>query len=415
MKEWFKAWKNQDDSERAYKDHFKPVLCYMEGAWLEEDTADLDGFTSFRHFVNAADWDNLHERIMFTSYNGRKDNFENLSHLPKKIMGITNGVPDIAQWNYRILCHPLKNDLPLRNLQLVDDLSRRVAENLKLKEYELSKTARYNIDPKHLKLADSERNLLDELMEEIPGANNYPASNTDDTFDTLAKDKTGDALNSGFYHRWMKVNGENVKRNYADQNLFMAQTKNTEVAGMKMEVCDHGKTPEDHVGTPGNLTNCKSFEQRWTYAIPIEIVYMTPLPNWNPLNLPYKGDHDSQSAQAVTADDRDGTPDKAFNGTHEMLLYQTPAAMFADDEYHHVPADTTLNTVSVMDSNGHVEQSRGSGHRMFLPKITGLGVVRQRYPIFPVFTDETPESKEINAIKELLMDPAKLRKFRIKQ
>ena len=28
MREWFKAWKTQD-----YRKYFKPVLCYLEGAW----------------------------------------------------------------------------------------------------------------------------------------------------------------------------------------------------------------------------------------------------------------------------------------------------------------------------------------------------------------------------------------------
>ena len=49
---------------------------------------------------------------------------------------------------------------------------------------------------------------------------------------------------------------------------------------------------------------CESVQERRTYAIPMEIIYTTPLASWNPYNLKYRGDAQSDAGQAVTADDR---------------------------------------------------------------------------------------------------------------
>ena len=34
---------------------------------------------------------------------------------------------------------------------------------------------------------------------------------------------------------------------------------------------------------------CQTWEQRWSFAIPLEIIYLTPLQSWNPYNLKYWG------------------------------------------------------------------------------------------------------------------------------
>ena len=33
---------------------------------------------------------------------------------------------------------------------------------------------------------------------------------------------------------------------------------------------------------------CTTYTQRWSYAIPLEMIYLTPLYNWNPHNIDYK-------------------------------------------------------------------------------------------------------------------------------
>ena len=55
---------------------------------------------------------------------------EDYAYLPGKIVGYThNGtMPVFAQWNYRIACHSLQEDLPLKHLVLVDDITRRMSD-----------------------------------------------------------------------------------------------------------------------------------------------------------------------------------------------------------------------------------------------------------------------------------------------
>ena len=40
MREWFKAFKGQDHNPRDYRRYFKPVLTYIEGAWLTGNGKD---------------------------------------------------------------------------------------------------------------------------------------------------------------------------------------------------------------------------------------------------------------------------------------------------------------------------------------------------------------------------------------
>ena len=47
-----------------------------------------------------------------------------------------------------------------------------------------------------------------------------------------------------------------------------------------------------------------------------------------------------------------------------------------------------------------------SGVRIFLPNIPGIGVLRTRYPIMPVHGEGGSVWKELNAIKEIVMNPA---------
>ena len=96
MREWFKAWKSQEYSVRNYRKYFKPVLCYLEGAWTTA-TKDIDEpFESDRHFIVVKSWFDLQEKVRFTSYAGRKDNRENFSFLPMTIMEIINGTIPVS-------------------------------------------------------------------------------------------------------------------------------------------------------------------------------------------------------------------------------------------------------------------------------------------------------------------------------
>ena len=404
MRQWFKAWKDQDHSVRDYRKYFRPLLCYLEGAWTTA-TGDIDEpFESDRHFIDASSWFDLQEKVRFTSYTGRKDNLENFSFLPTTIMDIINGTfPVFAQWNYRILCHPIKRDIPLNRFRVIDDLQPRMASGKTMWEHAKTRAARFQLNP-----FDSDKwkegtlkwSLLDELMSEIPGKDNYAGNLTDEAFDlaahNLAPGKSG-KLNAAYYHRWFKVMekgamGQSIRhRGYADENLFMAMTTQPKVAGMSLETCKRGK--------------CKSVHQRFSYAIPLEIIFATPLSKWNPFDIQYKGSARSEWGKTVFANGRSGgkTRKEAYDGTNSKKFYQTPSAFFTGGEVSTDAADTTQNTVGVLDKNGKVRITRASGTRVFFPPIAGVGTLRQRYPIMAVHGHGSSVWKELEAAKDILL------------
>ena len=64
MKEYFRAWKEEDATIREYKDYFKPILCYLEGGWTLSASDDIqDPFESDRHKLAAKSWLDLQEKV----------------------------------------------------------------------------------------------------------------------------------------------------------------------------------------------------------------------------------------------------------------------------------------------------------------------------------------------------------------
>lgn len=410
MREWFKAWKSQNHTVRDYRKYFKPVLCYLEGAWTTE-TKDIDEpFESDRHFIDAKSWFDLQEKVRFTSYTGRKDNLENFSFLPTTIIDIINEtIPVFAQWNYRISCHPLSRDIPLNRFRVVDELQARLPSGRKYEDQAFSRAARFQLNPRDSDNWSEGYNnprftLLDELMSEIPGKDNYQGNLTDEAFGlaahTLDPNKPAGKLNAAHYHRWFRVEekgamGLSVRhRGFADENLFMAMTTQPKVAGMTLETCKG----------PRRRPKCNKITQKFSYAIPLEIIYLTPLNSWNPFNLEYKGDERNPYGKTVYFGGRYGgrTPEKAYNGTNSKKYYMTPSAFFSGKEVSVDAADTTKNTVGVLDRDGNVAITRASGTRIFIPPISGIGACRQRYPIMPVHGEGSAAWKELEAVKDIL-------------
>merc|ERR1711963_93705 len=128
---WFKAFHLQDPSIRDYRPYFRPNLCYLEGGWTVTSRDKLEEpFASDRHHLEASSWADLADKIRYTSYTGQMSVLENLAFLPTAIFNVSStGAPQSAQWNYRILCHPLKNDLPTSLFKLQDDLAHRLARD----------------------------------------------------------------------------------------------------------------------------------------------------------------------------------------------------------------------------------------------------------------------------------------------
>ncbi|XP_023932771.1 uncharacterized protein LOC106155521 [Lingula anatina] len=413
MKEWFKAWWSQDKSKRDYTKYFKPVLCFLEGAWTYSDGSLEESFESDRHFIDAASWFDLHEKTRFTSYAGRKSNLENFAYLPTTIMEMINGsVPRLAQWNYRILCHPLSKDIPFSRFRLVDDLHNRVARGATMEKQRGTRRARFQLNPSLVLDAwgssefSQSPDFLDSLMEEIPGWDNYKGvlndTLDDDTAWSLNEDKP---VNTAYYHRWFNSLKEGAMginrrhRGFSDNNVFMAQTTQPNVAGLSYTHC-HRKV-------------CKTFHQKWTYAIPLEIVYLTPLQSWNPYNLQHKGDYKSTLGKTVydgpNGTRRNGlmTKAEAFNGINTKAYYITPHAFFdKTGTSPRDPADTTRAAVGVLDRKGVLRAMTASGPRVFL-NIPDVGEVRLRWPIAPVHNDGNVIFKELEALKDMVMEQGK--------
>lgn len=368
MHQYFKAFHNQDPKIRDYRPYFKPVLCYLEGAWTT-DTKSLDEpFQSDRHFIDAANWFDLQEKIRYMSATGRKNQFENLSYLPTTIINVTEtGEPIYAQWNYRILCHPIKREIKLADLRPVDDIASRMLLGWNMTKFARnSKSVRFTVAPHTGRDYHSEDgfgdftdgnagfNTLDKIFDEIPGVENYGGNDTDDSFGLLKyrSDAKSTVLNTAYYHRHFKVlrTGAmglfNRMSGYSDPSLWVATTKNPKIAKMSVKDC--------HRDLKTHKMVCPTYESRTTYAVPLEIIWMTPLSSWNPYNL--KMYTDRRLFGKVTDGGRTGglTAAKAYNGTTPAQYYHTPSEFFHGGEAERDPADTAKDVVGVLDQHGQV-------------------------------------------------------------
>ncbi|XP_046577079.1 uncharacterized protein LOC124284987 [Haliotis rubra] len=392
MKAWFKAWQDQNHSVRDYRKYFKPVLCYMEGAWTQNTTHIQEPFSSDRHAIDATSWEDLQEKVRFTTYSGSKSFQENFAFLPTTIMEVVNGQPVFAQWNYRILCHPLTRDLPLKYLNLQDDLSARISRGQTKSQLLHDPAARFSLFD-----GDEGRNytLLDELMSEIPGLNNYNANLKEDVFGQQLYDVSDNApMNTANYHRWYKVGKGGAKeqlmhRGFSDMSLFVAQTTQSEISPMKVEQCT--------VNPVSKHKTCQSWSRRYSYAVPLEVIYLTPVLSWNPFNL----DFWSKGSQGPNKQRVGGnTPQTAYNGSSYHAYYRTPPTLFSGQ-------GVSLNhasIVGVLDKHGKVQQVAASGPRVLLPNIPGMGKIRMRYPIAPIHGEGSGVWKELDALKDMMMD-----------
>ena len=367
MRKYFEAFHKQSTHIRNYKPYFKPALCYLEGAWTLDTKTLSEPFHSDRHFIDASSWFDLQEKVRYTAYTGGKSNFENYSFLPTTIINVTeHGQPIYAQWNYRILCHPVKTELKLQDFQLVDDLGQRMRMRKNITAFGRTRAARFHLAGHHGSHYDSNQGyghfkegyygygLIDKIMGEIPGKDNYPGHMEDNSFDLLKyriDTKNNTKLNTAFYHRYYKVlqkgaMGLTVRhRGFSDGNLWVASTTQPRIAELGVTDCHR----DSHTHKPV----CHDYKSRYTYAVPLEIIWLTPLSKWNPYNL-YM--HDYKHRSDVNKNGRNGGFDSthAYNGTSLNAYYLTPAEFFHAGEVNRDPADTAKDTVGVLDQQGNV-------------------------------------------------------------
>ncbi|KAI0210863.1 hypothetical protein LSAT2_004357 [Lamellibrachia satsuma] len=410
MQKWFKAWRDQDCSRRDYRKYFKPVLCYMEGAWIHTGEAIEDAFKSERHHMDAQTWYEMEEKIRYTSATGTKSRRENYSFLPRKILYMNGAIPVFVQWHYRIMCNPLKRDIPTSLFRPVCERANRLALNKKINAVNNPST-HFQLNPYDTPMWPRKEGvvryqLLDKLMAEIPGKDNYPGDLVDNSFGLPAlKFEPGNKpgrrrLNAAYYHRLYSETEKDAMRRYykfrgfSDENIFMAMTSNPKVAEFTVQT--------NCTGTGRNM-RCDKSTQRWSYSIPMEIIYTTPLSSWNPYRIKYKGHEKSKLGKTVEANGRNGgfTPAKAYDGANNKWSSFTPPDFYSGKEPKADLADTTVDLLGVLTPTGRVVKTRISGHRVILPRIRGVGALRQRWPIMPIYSDGNPVMKELQALIDI--------------
>eukprot|EP01061_Rhynchopus_euleeides_P002071 TRINITY_DN11585_c0_g1_i2.p1 TRINITY_DN11585_c0_g1~~TRINITY_DN11585_c0_g1_i2.p1 ORF type:complete len:672 (+),score=230.35 TRINITY_DN11585_c0_g1_i2:241-2016(+) len=464
MREYFRAFHLQDTKIRAdYEKYFKPNLCYLEGTWTEASENLSEPFQSDRHHVAADSWQDLTAQLRFYANNGQKSLNENLPYLPsafRDMLETEQGAqagglpfePRLAQWFYRIKCIPLKQKVSTKRLRVRNDLHVQLGgESTPMTRAQLGNSwrAMYELDPTPSKeyapdnlypKGPTALEFIDELMAEVPGFDGPHGNLQDHSLGVTAMHANGSGvLNTAFYSRYSALQSNDAmgrdlqKRGYNDY-LFAAQTTHPKVSPAdaclseeeafdykddkeRVELCGEHTTrelcsaqpqwPAAQVSAGGSGARCawndktercvyrKCWSQRWSYAIPLEILYTTPLSKWNP--------HDIAHLDAVS--DTGGlTPDTPLEGSSRMRYFRTPAEFFVGGNDPQDPADTSGGDTYVRNKAGKVVQTRASGHRIVFPKIKGVGLVRQRYPIAPIHEAGSAAWKEAKALQELVVN-----------
>jgi hypothetical protein len=412
MQAWFKAFKDQDHSVRDYRPYFRPILSIVEGTWINAETDLHEPFSSDRHHIEAETWDELHSKTRFLYNSGRKNPQENLPFLPtaiREVLTDANGkqVPKFANWEYRIICHPIEEDLPLNRFKIKEDLHQQLAAKTIKSFAEMAKDsleARFELNTQNSNNwanGKSTKSYIDNIMAQVPGKDNYMGNLTDDASCDQSEDRpvgdwaTGEVLNTAFYNRYYSAQAnkpENGRRRRAfnDNSIWIAQTSQSKVSGLSFTPREGPKEGE-------------TFHQKYSYAFPLEIIYLTPLQTWNPYNL-----EERASPRDPSAGIRDGklpaTPATALDGIHRKVWYITPKEIYAT-QADNVGASTGQKPLGVLDPVNRtlIHEVVGGGISIISGDIGGgVGKVRLRYPIMPVHEEGDTTWKELKALKRFM-------------
>lgn len=222
-------------------------------------------------------------------------------------------------------------------------------------------------------------------MEQIPGKDNYganiPAVGLDSDIISARPGANKDVLNGGYYHRSYKLKEKDAmgvssgQRSYSDR-LYIAMTSQENIAGPEFT---------DSKG--------KVYKAKVSYAIPLEIIYLTPLMKWNPYNIKMETSWKNKMQGSGTEKD----PYVSMDPRH---FYQTPSDFFTGSVKTD-SADTSKSEVFIKNKAGKTVKTQASGVRINFPSIDGIGgIIRQRYPIMPVHGEGSSIWKRINAFED---------------
>ena len=199
-----------------------------------------------------------------------------------------------------------------------------------MKNIKSSRAARFEIDGANVDDQREENpmtyNLVDKIMEQIPGKDNYGAYikprpfgfEDDELYSANSKDKC--KLNAAYYHRAYLQEDKDGKRvqygqrTFSDR-LYVAHTTQDRIAHVSYDKTRNGKS--------------ERFSTKVSYAIPAEIIYLTPINKWNPYDLQFTS---NSSGSGTYAD--------PFPGIKSSRYYIAPNIFFSGEEKDADPADT---------------------------------------------------------------------------
>ncbi len=360
------------------------AISYLE-VWFEPISNDevRDTFHSQRHQINANSLRDLINKDQYYTYGGHKNHFENIPHLPVFVKDIDeNGDPVFVILKYRICVRDFRPIFHNTSSQWTPSAilykEGRAMDSEARKRY--SKADKFRMLPridgteKYHYHNNGDMRLLDWSMRQVFGLDGT-YSTVRETYTDYGNDTElqrpwgpdGAQLNSSRYHRLYKysyddaANRRTSYRTFSDSNLFVSMNTRPEVFAKK-----YGDK-----------------EYRFSYAIPLEMHILTFLPNWNPLGAI---DAESLNLNPEQLAGKGDTIDSPLEGYHaDGFFYRTPVQLFAQETGD--AADTGKDPKWVKCSDGSVNQFAASGHKIFLPKISGVNEgnsIRTRYPIYPV-------------------------------
>jgi len=336
-----------------FPEGFKFVGVAIE-CWVEPFEGDItETFDSFRHQQNldsAIDQFHLNKTYFDT---GLKDRFENLPFNQVFVANIDKkGRPKLAVLKARFICRDLSELGDLRPwIETVDDPV--------MYEYRGINNERFKIRDEYNKPSK-----LDEIVSKFPGLDGAGAyiEETHQRYGkktTVHKWGTSDVLNAAYYHRWGTTveldasNRRNYLAGYNIPNFFKALTLQEKVMPTEF----------------GNK------QHRVSWLMPYELILYHPVMDWNPLNL-------TVNPKPAENNRNGNSSNNPYAGVNpNRYWYRTPSAFFSGEAVSE-RADTGSGVKWVLGPNNIAHPVRSSGIFITLPKIEGIGTVRQRYPIY---------------------------------
>ena len=106
-----------------------------------------------------------------------------------------------------------------------------------------------------------------------------------------------------------------------------------------------------------------------------------------------------------------GVVDSIYNGANDENYYLTPPEFYLNRLSDTEAKKNDYKTRGVLDKNGIMQYTYASGIHNNMYFIESLGLIRQRFPIVPLNVEGSNVMKEIEAVKDIFMNPSKHREI----